>query len=55
LACKGFGNPHKPNGPGFLEAIAVASSKRPHIIFTAWMKTFGPIFWFRMGPFHVSC
>jgi hypothetical protein len=44
-----------PNGPGFLEGIAFASSKRPHIIFMAWMKAFGPIFWFRMGPYHVSC
>eukprot|EP00884_Botryococcus_braunii_P022865 jgi/Botrbrau1/9262/Bobra.180_1s0019.1 len=42
-----------PKGPAFFEALQFAGVRDPHRIMTRWIKRFGPVFWYHLGPYHV--
>eukprot|EP00884_Botryococcus_braunii_P013433 jgi/Botrbrau1/22090/Bobra.0206s0016.1 len=42
-----------PSGPPFFAALEAAKSEKPHRTVTQWVKEFGPLFWFHLGPFQV--
>lgn len=42
-----------PQGPSFKDALSVPPGDL-HKHLSAWARQFGPIFWYRFGPYHVS-
>jgi hypothetical protein len=44
-----------PKGPTFLEAASLAATLQPQNLYAKWVKQFGSIFWYNMGPYHVCC
>lgn len=41
-------------GPPSLQILKDSASPRIHRIMEGWVREFGPVFWYRVGPLHVS-
>eukprot|EP00884_Botryococcus_braunii_P011837 jgi/Botrbrau1/20654/Bobra.0594s0001.1 len=40
-------------GPSLLHVLATSTSRQYHRVLAGWVREFGAIFWYRMGPLHV--